>query len=136
MYAIYPPKYLASTRLSSAETLHKKTDEKKKDEDKVPKARYRSVVRKWNKKDGAYVDIDVSLDGKKEDDGEIAFTFRKKIVNFDQGDIRDANSEVDLEAEGLRNLVKEVVGTDYPGQNLEGETVNILAPYAPLVRII
>jgi len=94
------------------------------------------VVRKWDKTDGAYVDVDVSLDGKKAEDGEIAFTFRKKIVNFDQGDIRDANSEVDLEAEGLRNLVKEVVGTEYPGQNLEGETVNILAPYAPLVRTI
>jgi hypothetical protein len=91
-------------------------------------------VRKWNKKEGAYADIDVSLDGKKEEDGEIAFTFRKKIVNYEQGDIRDASSEVDLEAEGLRNLVKEIVGTDYPGQNLEGETVNITAPYAPLVR--
>lgn len=75
----------------------------------------------------------MSLDGKKADDGEIAFTFRKKIVSFDQGDIRDANSEVDLEAEGLRNLVKEIIGTDYPGQNLDGETVNIIAPYAPLV---
>jgi hypothetical protein len=113
-----------------------KTGEQKQDEDKGPKSRYRSVVRKWNKTDGAYVDVDVSLDGKKAEDGEIAFTFRKKIVNFDQGDIRDANSEVDLEAEGLRNLVKEVVGTEYPGQNLEGETVNILAPYAPLVRTI
>lgn len=82
------------------------------------------------------MDIDVSLDGKKEEDGEIAFTFRKKIVGFEQGDVRDANSEVDLEAEGLRNLVKEIVGTDYPGQNLEGETVNIIAPYAPLVRTV
>ena len=94
------------------------------------------MVRKWNKKDGAYVDIDVSLDGKKEEDGEIAFTFRKKIANFEQNDIHDQNSEVDLEAEGLRNLVKEVIGTDYPGQNLEGETVNIIAPYAPLVCIV
>jgi hypothetical protein len=56
-------------------------------------------------------------------------------VNFDQGDTRDAYSEVDLEAEGLRNLVKEVIGTEYPGQNLEGETVNIIAPYAPLVGL-
>ncbi|PMD53937.1 P-loop containing nucleoside triphosphate hydrolase protein [Hyaloscypha bicolor E] len=115
-------------------TKKDKADEQKKDEDKGPKSRYRSVVRKWNKEDGAYVDVDVSLDGKKAEDGEIAFTFRKKVVNFDQGDIRDANSEVDLEAEGLRNLVKEVIGTEYPGQNLEGETVNILAPYAPLVH--
>ena len=56
-------------------------------------------------------------------------------MNFDQGDTRDAYSEVDIEAEGLRNLVKEVIGTDYPGQNLEGEKVNITAPYAPLVGL-
>lgn len=102
----------------------------KKDEDKRPKSRYRSVVRKWNEKDGVYIDVDVGIDGKKAEDGEIAFTFRK-IRNFDQRDSRKEESEIDLEAEGLRNLVKEIIGKDYPGQNL-GEIVNIIAPYAPL----
>jgi hypothetical protein len=90
------------------------------------------VVRKWNEKDGVYVDVDVGIDGKKAENGEIAFTF-KRIRNFDQGDRGKEESEIDLEAEGLRNLVKEIIGKDYPGQNLEGETVNIIAPYAPLV---
>jgi hypothetical protein len=93
------------------------------------------VVRKWNKKDGAYVDVDVELDGKKTEEGEIAFTYRTKIVSAEQGDVRDTNSEVDIEAEGLRNLIKESIGADYPGQNLDGDTVNMAAPYAPLVRI-
>ena len=89
------------------------------------------MVRKWNEKDGVYVDVDVGIDGKKAENGEIAFTF-KRIRNFDQGDRGKEESEIDLEAEGLRNLVKEIIGKDYPGQNLEGETVNIIAPYAPL----
>jgi hypothetical protein len=93
------------------------------------------VVRKWNKKDGAYIDIDIELDRKKTEEGEIAFTYRTKIVSAEQGDVRDTNSEVDIEAEGLRNLIKESIGADYPGQNLDGDTVNMAAPYAPLVKI-
>lgn len=43
------------------------------------------------------------------------------------------DSEVDIEADGLRELLKEMIGSDYPGQNFDGETVNICAPFAPLV---
>jgi ribosomal protein S3AE len=102
-----------------------------KDGDIGPKSRYRTVVRKWNDEDGVYVDVDVAIDGKKAENGEIAFTFRK-IRNSSDADSRKEESEIDLEAERLRNLVKETIGKDYPGQNLEGETVNIIAPYAPL----
>jgi hypothetical protein len=41
---------------------------RKKDEDKIPKSRYRSVIRKWNELVGLYVDADVDIDGKKAED--------------------------------------------------------------------
>lgn len=41
---------------------------KEKDEDKGPKSRYRSVIRKWNELVGLYVDVDVDIDGKKAED--------------------------------------------------------------------
>ena len=125
---------------------------KEKDEDKGPKSRYLNVIRKWNELVGLYVDVDVDIDGKKAEDklyddvdggiegrkaenGEIAFTFRK-IRNYGQGGGPKEESEIDFEAEGLRNLVKKINGKDYPGQNLEGETVNIIAPYAALASCV
>lgn len=126
---------VANESLQSGDDKDKEKDRDKKDDDTKTKGRYRSVVRKWNKKQESYEDVDVDLDGKKVEDGEIAFTFRKKILSTEPGDPRDTTSEVDIEAAGLRSLVRDIVGTDYPGQNMDGDTVNITAPYAPLVRI-
>lgn len=46
---------------------------------------------------------------------------------------KDAGSEIDIEADGLRELLKEQIGNDYPGQNFDGDTVEMSAPFAPLV---
>ena len=47
--------------------------------------------------------------------------------------IKDAYSEIDIEAGGLRELLGEQIGKDYPGQNFDGDTVEIGAPFASLV---
>ena len=47
--------------------------------------------------------------------------------------VKDAYSEVDIEATGLRDLLKEVIGDDYPGQNFDGDIVEMGAPFPALV---
>jgi hypothetical protein len=89
-------------------------------------------VRQYNKTTGVHEDIDVGgLDLKRVEDEEVAFIFRKTLSN----DIRknDTYSEIDVEAPGLRALLRDCVGSDYPGQNLDGDTVNLVTPFAPLV---
>ncbi len=70
--------------------------------------------------------------------GNLAFTFRRVLPQgAGSGDgytgTEDAYTEVDIEAEGLREMLKKEIGTDYPGQNFDGETINMTAPFAPLV---
>jgi hypothetical protein len=92
-------------------------------------------VRQFNKTKGTHEDVDVGgLDLKEEHVEEVAFTFRK-TVSEDVGNKLNTYSEIDVEAPGLRTLLRECVGTDYPGQNFDGETVNLAKPFEPLVRI-
>ena len=49
--------------------------------------------------------------------------------------MKDADSEIDIEADGLRELLKEQIGNDYPGQNFDGDTVEMSAPFAALVSV-
>ena len=67
----------------------------------------------------------------KVDGGNIAFTFRR-VLNQETGS-KDGYSEIDIEAEGLRDLLKESIGSNYPGQNFDGETVNMVTPFQPVV---
>ena len=93
--------------------------------------RYRNVVRQWDKKTGAPEDVDLGEFKKSDNGGDVAFTFRR-VTDPDTG-MKDADSEVDIEAEGLRELLKEQIGHDYPGQNFDGHTVEMNAPFAALV---
>ncbi|OAP62732.1 hypothetical protein AYL99_01959 [Fonsecaea erecta] len=43
-------------------------------------------------------------------------------------------SEVDVESRELRSLLKKVIGDSYPGQSWEGNTINLIAPFAPVVH--
>ncbi|MCJ1252166.1 hypothetical protein MMC30_009405 [Trapelia coarctata] len=96
------------------------------------KPRYRNIVRKWNKETGAHEDVDLrEADQKKSDEGEIAFTFR--CVMSQENKTKDENSEVDIEAAGLRDLLKNLI-VDYPGQNLDGETIYMFAPFPALIH--
>ena len=49
--------------------------------------------------------------------------------------MKDAESEIDVEAGGLCDLLKEHIGNDYPGQNFDGDTVEMIAPFAVLVSV-
>ena len=106
----------------------KLNDEKDK---KVTKSRYRNVVRKWVKSTGAQEDTELGEIKKKETDENVAFTFRR-VLDPETG-VKDAYSEIEIEAQGLRELLKEHIGNDYPGQNFDGDTVEIARPFAPLV---
>jgi len=66
----------------------------------------------------------------KSEKGDVAFTFRRVL---DPDDPDNTYSEVDIKDDGLRELLKEIIGTDYPGQNFDGDTVNITAPFPSLV---
>ncbi|KAL9118250.1 MAG: hypothetical protein Q9187_005206 [Circinaria calcarea] len=109
-----------------------KAADKEKTEDEKAKSRYRNIVRQWNKTTGAQEDVDLGEFKKRNNDGGIAFTFRR-TMDPETG-IKDAISEIDIEAEGLRDLLREQIGTDYPGQNLDGDTVEMGAPFASLVH--
>ena len=100
-------------------------------EEKKTKLRYRNIVRQYNRKTGAQEDIDLGEIKKAEDNGDIAFTFRR-ITGADTG-TKDGTSEIDIEADGLRELLKEQIGADYPGQNFDGDTVEMSAPFTALV---
>lgn len=98
-----------------------------------PKSRYRNIVRTFDQKTGVRNDLETDgLPEKKKQDGEIAFTYRSIVLPNDPGD-KIAWSEIDVEAVGLRLLLKECIGSNYPGLNLDGDTVNILNPFDPLV---
>ncbi|MCJ1417781.1 hypothetical protein MMC32_004126 [Xylographa parallela] len=103
------------------------------DKEKEKKERYRNVVRKWKKDTGTYEDVDLGEAGAaKVDGGNIAFTFRR-VLNQETGS-KDGYSEIDIEAEGLRDLLKESIGSNYPGQNFDGETVNMVTPFQPVIH--
>jgi hypothetical protein len=90
------------------------------------------VVRKFNKRRGVHQDIDVGgLELQKDDKTEVAFTFRTTLSDILGNDV--TYSEIDVEAQGLRTLLKACIGSDYPGQNVDGDTVNLVTPFAPLV---
>ena len=93
----------------------------------------RSVVRSWDKKTGAQEDTDVGEVKQAAHDAEVAFTFRR-VMDPETG-IKDAYSEVDIEASGLRNLLKDEIGNDYPGQNFDGDIVEMRAPFPALVSM-
>jgi hypothetical protein len=109
----------------------------KKDNDTVDKtkSRYRNVLRKWDKTTSAYIETDVGADASKVDEGEIAFIFKRRTLEDIHGRAYEEKSEVDIVARGLQDLLKDFIGSDYPGQNLDGKgnPVNIVGPYAPLV---
>ena len=130
----------ASSKVSTDDDKEKKdeklvtngTSEEGDDKEKEKKERYRNVVRKWKKDTGTYEDVDLGEAGAtKADGGKIAFTFRR-VLNQETGS-KDGYSEIDIEAEGLRDLLKESIGSDYPGQNFDGETVNMVTPFPPVV---
>lgn len=76
-------------------------------------------------------DIDIRSDQANSEAGVVAFTYRRVLSH--KNETIDAYSEVDIEAEPLRKVLKEQIGSDYPGQNFSGETVNLAAPFGPLV---
>lgn len=43
-------------------------------------------------------------------------------------------SEVDIEARGLRTLLRKVIGDSYPGQSWLGEVINMIGPFTPIVH--
>jgi hypothetical protein len=43
-------------------------------------------------------------------------------------------SEVDIEAHGLRGLLRGVIGDSYPGQSWLGEVINMIGPFTPIVH--
>lgn len=97
------------------------------------KLRYRNIVRQWNKKIGAQEDIDLGEIKKPDEGNDVAFTFRR--VTDPETGMKDAASEIDIEADGLRELLKEHIGNDYLGQNFDGDTVEMSAPFAALVSV-
>ncbi|EXJ63456.1 uncharacterized protein A1O5_11505 [Cladophialophora psammophila CBS 110553] len=61
-----------------------------------------------------------------------AFTFRRVMDLTDEKKFK--YSEVDIESRELRGLLKKVIGDSYPGQSWEGNTINLIAPFAPVVH--
>ena len=88
-------------------------------------------MRSLNKTTGIVQNIDINGLDVTKDGGEVSFTFRRSLLDDLASD--DVFSEVDVEALGLRVLLKDCIGPDYPGLSFGGEIVNITAPFAPLV---
>ena len=105
--------------------------------DAKPHTRYRSIRRQWNPKTEAFEDLE--LDSKKtnpDDDRKVAFTFRRVYLDTRRDTEEDNSrsySEIDVEACGLKNLLKKHIGTDYPGQSMEGDKINMVAPFHAIV---
>jgi hypothetical protein len=93
------------------------------------------VVSRWNVENGCREDTDISAVAESEGKGEVsgrAFTFRRVMHNSDRTKLK--YSEIDIEARGLIELLKKVIGDSYPGQSWEGETVNMIGPFMPIVH--
>ncbi|KAI9761887.1 MAG: hypothetical protein M1840_001540 [Geoglossum simile] len=112
----------------------KKDKGDKEDEDNDGgKTRIRNVVSKWNFKTGMRSDYDIDDASISENnDGNFAYTFRRVLSSLRGG--KDNFCEVDIHSKDLQNLLREVVGDDYPGQSWDGDIVNIPTPFAPLVH--
>jgi hypothetical protein len=93
----------------------------------------KNVVKKTDPKTSEYVDQDVKLAEKMADNvkepSKLAFTFRKV---YDPDTDKFEYSEVDIEASGLRNLLKKTI-THYPEEQWDSNVVDIRAPFAPLI---
>lgn len=89
------------------------------------------MVRKWNKETAAHEDVYIESDQAESEAEGVAFTYRRILSQ--ENEKKAAYSEVDIEAEPLLKMLKKQIGSDYPGQNFSGKTVNIAAPFGPLV---
>lgn len=102
---------------------------------KKRKRRIRTVVSKWDHATGLRKDevVDEIPSGDKGKEN-LAFTFRRVLpTTSPKGN--DGYSEVDIESKELRELLKTTIGT-YIGQSWEGNIVNIVSPFMPLVRCL
>lgn len=99
------------------------------------KSRVRNVISAWNERSGSREDREVGSSlsdiADSRDASDIAFTVRRVMA------IRDitklAYTEVDIQAQGLRTFLKDMIGPEYPNQSWEGQTINMTAPFAPIV---
>jgi hypothetical protein len=103
------------------------------DEVSHPIKRYRHVVSRWNREIGKREDADIGNfiePWRKGNTSEVAFTFRRKMSLNNQFNY----SEVEIEARGLRGLLKEVIGDSYPGHSSGLEKINMTCPFTPIVH--
>ncbi|KIW91000.1 uncharacterized protein Z519_08783 [Cladophialophora bantiana CBS 173.52] len=90
---------------------------------------------RWDGRSGGRRDMEIGrwneLEGKAPT-SKRAFTFRRVMDLTDEKKFK--YSEVDIESRELRGLLKKVIGDSYPGQSWEGNTINLIAPFAPVVH--
>jgi hypothetical protein len=106
-------------------------------------SRYRKVKREWNRNTATSIDTDwpdAENDKKKDTDagkaGDVAFTLRRVYPEGSGGTEESrAYTEVDIEAAGLKDLLRAHIGKEYPGQTLDGDKINIVAPFRVLVSL-
>ena len=97
------------------------------------KNRYRNLIQKTDPRTGVRSDYDLGDTRMKSKETEIAFTYRRVVPETGE---EYAYSEVDIDARGLRDILKKEIGIEYPGVNLEGDSVNITSPFACIVSWI
>ncbi|KIY04112.1 uncharacterized protein Z520_00804 [Fonsecaea multimorphosa CBS 102226] len=90
---------------------------------------------RWDGRSGGRRDTEIGrwneLEGKAPS-SKRAFTFRRVMDLTDEKKFK--YSEVDVESRELRGLLRKVIGDSYPGQSWEGNTINLIAPFAPVVH--
>ncbi|KIW33385.1 uncharacterized protein PV07_00240 [Cladophialophora immunda] len=98
-------------------------------------SRYAYVMSRWDGRSGGRRDTEIGrwneLEGKAPS-SKRAFTFRRVMDLTDEKKFK--YSEVDVESRELRGLLRKVIGDSYPGQSWEGNTINLIAPFAPVVH--
>jgi len=98
----------------------------------------RSVLSTFNFDKGVREDKPSNLRKKKKDSSKIAFTFRTVLGGNSRSKEQGAflYSEIDIEAPDLIELLKEVITREgeYPGVGWEGQKVNMIGPFAPIVH--
>lgn len=102
------------------------------DTDKSVDARYRNILRKWDKDKGAYKEEVVAadrFDQPKKD--TFAFTFRRTYIP-DQGE-KGAFSDIEIQDEQLIQLLKELIGK-YPGLTFDTDMISMLTPFPALIH--
>lgn len=131
-----PQKYVAGEHPSENPVPETAKSEEAPPDESQPKKRkrFRNVVRRFNKEKGIHEDTEIEGLEKKTDDSKVAFTFRTNAPVEGEKTGEELKSEIDVETSGLRSILKDCIGDDYPGQNLDGDPVNIISPYAALVR--